>query len=293
MSELRLSYELQGIPSQERWALVVDDDAQWRTHLAIRLRAEGLEVDTSESMLDAEWALDRRYYYLAILDLALNPNDVRNRDGLRLAKKLFQMKEGTAFIILTGFGSMDVGREATLYGAVDAMSKGDFRHASFLAQVHVALNLAKQNHRSSCQQITSILHRIVRGDWLSILYPSRDPQQPQMRLDNLGLALMEGLHPFLPPKFFDDAQCSIRVPGIHTLLWSKVLTAAVEVFVGLASDLQETIGLTNTEFNIHPALIPNLLRVVQDGPVVGLLIHQPSIEFEDFERPATTWMDAG
>jgi DNA-binding NarL/FixJ family response regulator len=89
-------------------ALVVEDDAGWRSLLTELLLDSGFEVHLCSSYGEASGLLQRDFYQLAIADISLASSlePENNQDGFRLLKKT--QKAGIPTVIVSGFADPDL-----------------------------------------------------------------------------------------------------------------------------------------------------------------------------------------
>jgi CheY-like chemotaxis protein len=92
--------------------LIVDDIADWRLTLRGLLEDHGYIVDAAATMAQAIDLLSSNHYSLALLDLRLDDPDQDNRDGLKLAKIIRDRWPNVKAIIVTGYGTDEVLRQA-------------------------------------------------------------------------------------------------------------------------------------------------------------------------------------
>ena len=98
--------------------LVVDDEKNIRSTLAMCLESMGCEVKTAASAAEAVAAIQQRPFDLAFLDLRL-----REASGLDLLPRLLAESPHLAVIILTAHATFDTAVEAIKRGAVDYLPK--------------------------------------------------------------------------------------------------------------------------------------------------------------------------
>ena len=98
--------------------LVVDDDAGFRQLLATILSGEGYHVDAEANVTGARRACGQNAYDVVLSDLRLPDGD-----GLDVQKWFLDHSPGTAFALLTGFGTVATAVEAMKRGAVDYLEK--------------------------------------------------------------------------------------------------------------------------------------------------------------------------
>jgi DNA-binding NtrC family response regulator len=98
--------------SDSKNLLVVDDVNDWRIILKGLLEGNGYNVDVASTMESALELLNQNVYNAALLDLRLDDSDEDNIDGLELAKIIKQRWPQIKTIIITGYGTSMVLKQA-------------------------------------------------------------------------------------------------------------------------------------------------------------------------------------
>ena len=98
--------------------LFVDDDAELRTVMRMRLEAAGYEVVDADSAEQALGLIDSARPQLVICDLRMP-----GMGGIDMLERLQHTRPGLPVIILTGFGDIPDAVRATKSGAVEFMTK--------------------------------------------------------------------------------------------------------------------------------------------------------------------------
>src|SRR5215831_7633956 len=128
--------------------LIVDDEKNIRTTLAVCLEglgAEALAVGTGEAALSA---LGRQPYDLAFVDLALG-----TESGLDLLPKLLGEEANLGIVLITAYGTIETAVEAMRRGAWDYLPKpftpAQIRHLveKFRTQRHLTAKVAELERR--------------------------------------------------------------------------------------------------------------------------------------------------
>ena len=136
------------------YILIVDDDTALLQALpqALNLRIDGIQVDTSDSALEA-LKLIREHDYDAIVSDIKMPG----MDGLALLEKIRELRPDTPTLLITGHGEHDLAVQALRGGAYDFIQKPIDR--DYLV---AALQRAIQAHQLHCrvfeQQLALELH---------------------------------------------------------------------------------------------------------------------------------------
>jgi len=102
--------------------LLIDDDPDVRASIERMLRGGGYAVQSAGSGEEG-FALARHGAY----DVILSDMRMPGLSGLDILRKLRDVRVDTAFIIMTGFGTVDTAVEAMKLGAVDFVQKPFFR----------------------------------------------------------------------------------------------------------------------------------------------------------------------
>ena len=98
--------------------LIVDDERDFVTALAKRLRAHGWEADTADGGKEALEKVAASDFTAIILDLKMP-----GLDGIETLKRLKQINPDLQIILLTGHGSIRDGVDAMKHGALDFLEK--------------------------------------------------------------------------------------------------------------------------------------------------------------------------
>jgi len=94
--------------------LIVDDEKAILMAFKKLLRSENVEVDTAETMDEAENLLKNNIYNVAIVDLRLT--GVMGEEGLIIIKYIKEFYSQTEVILVTGYGSSLVMEKAQAMG---------------------------------------------------------------------------------------------------------------------------------------------------------------------------------
>ena len=102
--------------------LVIDDDQGVRDSMARMLRGAGYTVETAETGEDGVALAKGNAYDVILSDMRMS-----GISGLDVLKRLRDQRVDSAFIVMTGFGTVDTAVEAMKLGAVDFVQKPFFR----------------------------------------------------------------------------------------------------------------------------------------------------------------------
>jgi DNA-binding NtrC family response regulator len=137
--------------------LVIDDDPGVRDSMARMLRLAGYSVDTAETG-EAGLELARGNAF----DVVLSDMRMSGMSGIDVLRQLREQRVDSAFIVMTGFGTVDTAVEAMKLGAVDFVQKPFFRD-ELLMRVKSAVE-----RRQLARQV-ALLERQMRGSGLDAL----------------------------------------------------------------------------------------------------------------------------
>jgi two-component system response regulator HydG len=102
--------------------LVIDDDQGVRESISRMLRGAGYTVETAESGEAAVTLANGNAF-----DVILSDMRMPGISGIDVLKRLREQRVDSAFIIMTGFGTVDTAVEAMKLGAIDYVQKPFFR----------------------------------------------------------------------------------------------------------------------------------------------------------------------
>ena len=117
--------------------LLVEDDSNSRRVYSILLRNQGYAVEEAQNGQIALDKLKTQSFDLVITDLKMQPVD-----GMQVLKTIKSQDEATEVIVMTAFGSPEIGVEAMKYGAYDYITK-PFNNDEFLILVKRAIEKGK------------------------------------------------------------------------------------------------------------------------------------------------------
>jgi PAS domain S-box-containing protein len=147
--------------------LIVDDDTALLEALpeALRLRMNGVEIDTAETALDALENIREVDYDAVISDIKLP-----GMDGLALLTEIKQVRPGTPTLLITGHGEHDLAVQALRGGAYDFVQKPIDRDY-FVRSLERAIQVRRLDRRVDEQRVelerhAKVLQHVDRGVFL-------------------------------------------------------------------------------------------------------------------------------
>src|SRR5258708_18513746 len=102
--------------------LVIDDDDGVRESMARMLRGAGFNVETAATGEEGVAAAKGN-----VFDVILSDMRMPGISGIEVLERLRRLRVDSAFIVMTGFGTVDTAVEAMKLGAVDFVQKPFFR----------------------------------------------------------------------------------------------------------------------------------------------------------------------
>jgi DNA-binding NtrC family response regulator len=113
--------------------LVVDDEPIVGKRLGPALQKRGYEVEHCQDGKEALERIRERYFDIVVTDVRMP-----EVDGLEVLRAVEETKAPTQVIIITGYATMEMAREAQSKGAFDVIAK-PFRPQELLAVIARAL----------------------------------------------------------------------------------------------------------------------------------------------------------
>ena len=98
--------------------LVVDDEPIARSRLKTALEKHGYSVDTCSGGVEALQRLQTDQYRVVVSDIRMD-----EIDGLQVLDVLQKNHPGTPAVLITGYASVELAREALAKGAFDIIAK--------------------------------------------------------------------------------------------------------------------------------------------------------------------------
>jgi DNA-binding NtrC family response regulator len=133
-------------------ALLVEDEDGWRNLLREIVRREGLTVDVAASSEEAKLRAEETDYSLFVVDLKLGAG--RPEEGIRLIDSLKHIRPRARFIVVTGYGTIDLARSALSEENRSRMEgffdKYPFNRDRFLDAVRHVLLVRGQERLAGC-----------------------------------------------------------------------------------------------------------------------------------------------
>ena len=103
---------------EDRSLLIVDDDKPFLTRLARAMESRGFEVETAESVEEAQAKVKAAAPAYAVVDMRLGDGN-----GLDVVSAIREKRADSRTVILTGYGNIATAVTAVKLGAIDYLAK--------------------------------------------------------------------------------------------------------------------------------------------------------------------------
>ncbi len=221
-------------------ALAVDDNSAWLGQIESALKDCGYEVDTASDYEGALSLIQDKFYHFVATDLALDPRDDSNRDGMILIGNLWRLQEGTIYVALSAYGKMKEGKEATALGALSVIDKDPTLRSQLK-------ELGTRNREQQLLELRRVHHygvEFLSATEAAYLWSDRalrvlKPKEGYDTLDKLVTEILRGLGPLLYLRNDPVAKIDEATGIITGTYWSKMLVAPISLKLGKAADIGE------------------------------------------------------
>lgn len=236
--------------------LVVDDDPSWQELLrecietvvapAAKLQPP-FSLTVASSYAEADALLDRRHFHLAFVDLRLR-EDARELEGKKLARKLYELDEGTAVVIATGHADVSTAITALKeWKVLDFVLKDEWDPGKVSQLVQTGIPLARARYRANYESAVEFLRgeqaafpwiaRALQGVAPDVTLPRADH-----RLADFLNELLDGLYPLLHDRAAPDVVFDPATGTARDRLWSKALGLPVSLRFGRRAAIEADAG---------------------------------------------------
>src|ERR671934_1814363 len=142
------------MPLMEARILIIDDDVALLEALprALRLRLDGVEIDTVDNTLDALARIERTDYDAIVSDIKMP-----GMDGLAVLGEIRRLRPKTPTLLITGHGEHDLAVQALRGGAYDFVQKPIDRDY-FVASLDRAIRVRRLDRQVEEQRVAPERH---------------------------------------------------------------------------------------------------------------------------------------
>ena len=103
---------MNAISQEQPRVLIVDDQKNWRETLRDTLDPTVYEIRTAASYDEAKRLLQQHAFHVLVADQRLVDGESSNMQGILLLDEVAELRDGTQAIIVTGYPSIEMSREA-------------------------------------------------------------------------------------------------------------------------------------------------------------------------------------
>ena len=270
--------------------LYVDDDAVWREIIGGIISKLNYHVEYASSYAEAIEILKRTFFHIALLDKKLDENDPENEDGLRIARFIVNLKEGTKVMIFTAHGDIQDVRTALLdIGVSDFLEKdtptNEIKKSLQQLVDKVLIDLELPSRRS---EVVLTVKGTAVNQFISSLTSEPDLATDMQRFELFSRRLLSEYRPLLPDR--KDAQL-IKIGSTQVLqarFWSKMLGFPMAALLGKFDEMGLVLKDINADENLRFSLgIKNKIDELFDSSNFprfgGALFELSDVKFEEFE----------
>ena len=263
------------MPKIKNRVLIVEDNSNIRSNYVKRLSQLDIVIDQAANKQEALEKINCTTYHLALIDVMLTDNPT-DRGGLEIAKKLQEMKEGTAAIIISATNDIRVPVEAYQNQIVDYLIKKDIKSTKIIVE-------KVSNYLNS-------IHLVKYGNFDSLIPYCASPESLPYWHDYISISLdatppkfsnflEDLLEPFLPIlrkkqdkfKFHIDS----KLKCAYAELWSKAIGKKIFVFLSSSK--------SNSKSPIDDASNTPLLSIKQNNLIGKIYAMTPSTRSDFIE----------
>lgn len=253
--------------------LIVDDTSTWQEIFAQPLRDSGHKVHITPSLDEAFDRINKNFYHVAVVDLALDPDNDKNTDGLKVLQKLSDLGEGTQSMLISGVGTMQIGWQAGIYGAAEVIEKGKFDADSYALAVKLALDRAQAILGRYHVQPEFFGGTANPTIWSTNVLMFLKMKKGYVTLDEFISRLLRRFEPLLAPLGNPEALIDRQKRIVAAHCWSKGVGHAIDVRFGCVTRLEE----------IQTHSSETVLRAVTHDELIGYVARRADSVVGDYE----------
>jgi len=265
-------------------ALAVEDNSAWLTQIESALIDSGFEVDKAIDYRSAISLISDRFYYFVAADLALDRLDELNRDGMKILSKLSELGEGTVYVLLSAYGKMEAGQEATRLGALSVIDKSPELRIILRELARKTLATQKVDLPKKYKYGTEFLSATEASlVWTDRALRTLKPKGGIKTLDKLISAVLRGFGPLVHSNSDPIAAIDENVGVITGKYWSKMLAVPIVLMLGRLHELRdkyESYKYLSASNSSHHALLGVRFKAISN--VAGCVLISNGLKRSDF-----------
>jgi ActR/RegA family two-component response regulator len=269
--------------------LIVEDTPDIQDSYKRAVERQGGYPVIATSYVDAIAAVKRRLFPVAIIDVRLSKDDETNLDGLRVLEFIRKAGDGTRAILITGYGSFQIAREAFKHHEVfEGLEKG-----VSLSIIETTIGKAHQSFQEESRETNLNYSAMLKGsadpqwEWEDRALRMCSPKGGADGLYRFFEALLRDFAPLL--QDIHKVGCSINVSEKTGagLFWSRGQAEAVLIAFGQKAQIvkiqSESDPLELKEiFHKRLSRLGPLLKKVESHGVYGIVRKLEDQDFSSF-----------
>jgi ActR/RegA family two-component response regulator len=255
--------------------LIVEDQDSWRKLYEKTLSRNNYWAISCSTLNDALDTIDRNYFHAGVVDIRLVDADPNNTDGMKVVERIAQSGEDTGVIVLTGFGTVGMTRQAfKKYDVSDFLEKnGGFEPDKFIQAIEEAVTKSRTHIDGRKRtQLTAL-------NWIK----GPSPRDVESALASGGFeainSVLERLLYDVYPLRLSKQLAKIEQADGHSLLtthyWSRYLGAAITLHMGHVTVIAKEVEQLKTQAKAY--------AYADAGQLAGIVYQNDSLGLEEFE----------
>jgi CheY-like chemotaxis protein len=197
--------------------LVVDDSRSWLENYEEALTEQGYNVQVASDLKAALGLLDQQFFHVAVVDIRLDERDKDNFEGLDVLQRIWELDEGTAAIVVSGFPMADLLPSFMAYQVFDFVKRErepdaiakQYRSAAFIKGVIDKLGSPAESLKRVERAVLASRRAHNKEKWLRSPFGFFKGLSSKEIQSSLGGAGMIELRPFL------GSLCRPLFPWLH------------------------------------------------------------------------------
>ncbi len=214
--------------------LVVEDEDKWLDIYKRNIERLEYPVRLARNLQEAINILKEMVFAVAIVDMRLDTYDDRNVDGLRVLEEIVSLGDITSSIVVTGYGTMQIARDAIKkYDAFDIIEKDKIDPGVIENLITRAMEDFK--NRSSKVQIN--IFQLLRGermawDWEHEMLRVIKPKNGITTMKEFLNTLVSPFIPIIPKYKKFDVTVSSDTKVASGCYWSRAVGMPIVIVYG-------------------------------------------------------------
>lgn len=272
--------------------LIIDDQPHWQQRLQ-ELVGSDFIVDVvacptgEESCLETALAtINRRFYYCAIVDLSLIPDNGKDEGGMRVLETLAGLNEGTQMLMLTAYATVPSAKKALEEWKVSKyIEKRTFEDTEVILKTREMIQQMVFQARGEYKKRYGSGIKLLTGNLVEKEAGLVWETSVMNALDEPGKGGYPEFSRFLDELLFELAPLIVQAPGdtpkldkksllVEANYWSKGMGEPVVICFGREMDInkkKEALQITDD----------TIIRQVKRGIYTGLVL-KSNLAFEEF-----------